>query len=192
MCIYTANLKLYCISSFVCIVYIIFVLYNFHLQVSFEYCIIHWVYFNIQTVYTTGLKNYWYSQKCTVFDWHTLYKHCTTLYRILICTVHHCTTLYVSTDLNCTELNNTVRFYWLALYSTGQHCTFRLTRTVQYWTALYVLTDQYCTALNDTVQDTDSHCTLLYNTERGYWHALYTAVQLFFKINSWTKCIGFV
>ena len=126
---------------------------------------------------TTGLKNYWYSPKRTVFDWLTLYKHCTALYRTLIYTVHYCTSLYVSTDLYCTVLNNTVRFYWLALYSTEQRCTFWLTRTVQHWTTLYrILT---CTVHYWTVQNgyTDTHCTLLYSTEQEYRHTLYTTVQ---------------
>ena len=65
-----------------------------------------------------------------VFDWLTLYKHCTILYRTLIYTIHYCISLYVSFDLYCTALNNAVRFYWHALYSIEQHCTFLLTSTV--------------------------------------------------------------
>ena len=126
--------------------------------------------------------HYW-SQKLLTFpkrhcvDWLTLYKHCTTLYRTLIYTVQYCTSLYVSTELYCTVLNDTVRFYWHALYSTAQRCTFWLTCTVQHWTILYrILT---CTVHYWTVQNgyTDTYCTQLYSTERGYRRTLYTTVQ---------------
>ena len=97
----------------------------------------------------------------------------------LIYTVRYCTSLYVSTDLYCTLRNNTVRFYWHALYSTEQRCSFDwlvLYSTESYctgnWHALYT-TEQYrtgilthivhnCTALNG---DTDTHCTLLCSSQ---------------------------
>ena len=120
---------------------------------------------------TTGLKNYWYSPKRTVFDGLTLYKHCTALYRTLIYTVHYCTSLYVSTDLYCTVLNNTVRFYWLALYSTEQRCTFWLTRTVQHWTTLYrILT---CTVHYWTVQNGYTDTYWVYTTVQ-HWTGIQT------------------
>ena len=131
---------------------------------------------------TTGVKNYRHSRKRTVFDWLTLCKDCTTLYRTLIYTVHYCILLYVSTDLYCTVLNNTVRSYWHAQYNTEKSCTFWPTRTVQYWTTLYrILT---CTVHYWTVQNgyNDKHYTQLNIMEQGYRHTLYlTRFRHFFK-----------
>ena len=107
----------------------------------------------------------------TDLHWTNNVPHCTGYWYI------YCTSMYVSTDLYRTVLNNTLRFYWLALYSTEQRCTFWLTRTVQHWTTLYrKLT---CTVHYWIIQNgyTYTHCTLLYNTEQEYRHILYTTVQ---------------
>ena len=125
------------------------------------------------------LLHYW-SQKLLTFP----KRHCVWL-TYTVQTLYH---TVQDTDIYCTVLYITVRFYWIVLYSTERYCTFLLTCTVQYCTTLYVLTDLYCTALNHTVQDTehywtvqngytDTYCTQLYSTERGYRHTLYTTVQ---------------
>ena len=94
---------------------------------------------------TTGLKNYWYSSLWLTYTVKTLYH------------------IVQDTDIYYTLLYFTVRFFWLVLYSTEQHCTFLLTCTVQYWTTLYV--------------SIDMHRTVLKNNVRFYWHALYSTEQ---------------
>ena len=135
----------------------------------------------IYIYHTTGLNNYWISRKCSVLDWHTLYKHWTTLYMhcavLLTWTVHHWTSLYIHNDSYCTALNSTVRGYWSALYITEQHCTGVLIYTVQNWTGLYGCTDLNCTAQSNTVR---GHWSTLYRIEQhcmGFWSTLYSTGQ---------------
>ena len=116
-----------------------------------------------------------------------------TLYNTVQDTDMHSTSLYVSSDLyctvlnnivlstnmNCSVLNNTVRFYWHALLSTEQHCTFDwliLYRIEPYctgcWYALYTFEHHRKGILTQAVQncttlngDTDTHCPLLNSTQ---------------------------
>ena len=101
-------------------------------------------------------KHYWSQKLLTFPKMHCVWLTYTvqTLYNTVQDTDIYCTVLYITLRFYWIVLystDNTVRFYWHALYSTEQRCTFWLTRTVQHWTTLYMILT--CTAHYWTVQN---------------------------------------